>query len=418
MGNSIIRMSEQISQLTEFKRKVSHDQMNQSVNEITSRADQKLQSLRRQVEGLCNQGYYEKYKESFVPNAGANDLVMDQATMEDYKSKFTISSFKEELAEYFPLIHSIMQEASEVDLEEYVEEGKTEVDDSASDDTKHEAFDQFIEWANRVEEGRLEPDTIMDLKDLLDGGLTLGVDGVSAIEALQNIGVHSEELEAELKRLGDRDNGGDPESDPKDAILSWLATDDPEAAKELGYQGGGQESPDEDSEQPQMNAQPAGSPREIAELVYSMYNKNHKEEGLGPFPKGAAGVVTAVKKQLGDEAGVLAEKLVDYLSGNHKEQEGLAGAALGGVAGAVATKTPAGAMTGADIGSQIQDKLSDEGSEEDKIPAYIRKQQQQTNQTGQAATDKRNQQAGAKVWSNPRVKEEFDVILKLAGLAK
>ena len=42
--------------------------------------------------------------------------------LEDYKSKFTQTSFQEELSGYFPLLHRIMGEANTVDLEEYVSE--------------------------------------------------------------------------------------------------------------------------------------------------------------------------------------------------------------------------------------------------------------------------------------------------------
>jgi hypothetical protein len=56
----------------------------------------------------------------------------------------------------------------------------------------------------------------------------------------------------------------------------------------------------------------------------------------------------------------------DNPEGDEEEEtdEGLMGAALGGVAGGVLTKTPAGAMTGAEIGSDIQDALSGDKEEE------------------------------------------------------
>ena len=47
-----------------------------------------------------------------------------------------------------------------------------------------------------------------------------------------------------------------------------------------------------------------------------------------------------------------------------------------------------------------------EGPNMDQIPAYVRKQKQQSQQTAQAATDKRNEKAGAKVWSSPRTNED------------
>ena len=265
-----------------------------------------------------------------------------------------------------------MQEAGTVDLEDYVNEGNDEdhcdvcdrpEKDCVCDDAKESVdFSTFEQWVDRVAEGRLEPDTIMDLKDLLDSGLTLDVDGQSAIDALQGIGVHDDELENQLKMLADPDQGGDPKNDPKDTILKWLASDDPEAAQELGYKGTGEAPPaDEDSidgddEKHEMEKQ--ATPKEVAEMVFSMYNRDHKEQGLGPFPRGNEGVITHVTKELGEKAGAMAAKLVEYLSGG-SENEGMAGAALGGVAGAVATKSPAGAMAGADIGSDIQDKLGE-----------------------------------------------------------
>ena len=120
-GQAIINMSEQIAKLVEFKRHVAHhDGMNQEVNEIIGRSQGKLDELRKTVENLSKQGYYESWIENLQPTED-DGFVMDQATYEDYKSKFTVKSFKEDLAEYFPLIHKIMQETSELDLNQYVD---------------------------------------------------------------------------------------------------------------------------------------------------------------------------------------------------------------------------------------------------------------------------------------------------------
>jgi hypothetical protein len=428
-GNAIIKMSEEILQLSAFKRHVGKpDELNQKVNEITSKTDMKLESLRRTVEGLCNQGYYEKWNESFVPNQA--DVNLDETTLEDYKSAFTVSSFREDLAQYFPLIHKIMHEAGEVDLEEFVGEGKdstcedcgmaeskckcpteegvaggvlggavgaiatkntkgaivgAQLGSDAEDAIKSamgksksksaaESIEDFVEWADRLEEGKLDTDVLNQLKDLLDQGLTLDVDGRSAIDALQGIGIDDPDLEAALQQLAKVN----PQADPKDTILGWLAKDDVDAAQELGYKGG--ETADEaepqaaPEEMPREDATSPATPsvREIAEMVYSFFDKE-----TGKFPKGETGVVTHIKKEMGDQAGVLAEKLVQHLS------------------------------------SRVE-----EGPDMDQIPAYVRKQKQQSQQTAQTATDKRNQNAGAKVWNSPRVQEEFESIMKLAGLTK
>jgi hypothetical protein len=226
VGSSIVEMSEQISQLVAFKRHVGHhDGMNKEVNEILERSHGKLQQLRDCVNGISGQKYYESWVENLQPNQD-DGFVMDQATMEDYKSKFTVRNFKEDLAQYFPLIHTIMQETSEIelstadDVEEEIIEELNSIDD----------FAQFESWADSVTEGSLAPDTIAALKDMLEAGLTYGgPDATSAIESLQSIGIYNDELETALKANAELNADGDP----SEVILSWLSKDDPEAAQEL-----------------------------------------------------------------------------------------------------------------------------------------------------------------------------------------
>lgn len=47
-------------------------------------------------------------------------------------------------------------------------------------------------------------------------------------------------------------------------------------------------------------------------------------------------------------------------------------------------------------------KFVAEGPDMDKVPAFIRKQKEKSQKTADAATEKRNQSSGAKVWSNKR----------------
>jgi hypothetical protein len=128
------------------------------------------------------------------------------------------------------------------------------------------------------------------------------------------------------------------------------------------------------------------SVREVAEMVYSFFDRE-----TGKFPKGKKGVEVHVGKELGEEAGALAKQLVDHL--------------------------------------QPDDYMGEEGPDMDQIPAYVRKQKQQSQQTAQTATDKRNEKAGAKVWSSPRTNEgdgeanlpedsAFETIMRLVNYKK
>lgn len=419
-GNAIIKMSEQIAQLNAFKRHVGkHDSMHSDANQIMEKACMKLENLRTQINALGKQRHYETWKESVAPQA--DEVMMDQATMEDYKAKFTVSTFAEDLTQYFPLIYSIMQEAGEVDLESYVQEAKDEeycdacdkvISKCSCDDDLEEAtdtvekdaegkvkswshegdwekaqgkdpkvsgpgkahhlsdvarrktekaagktFEKFEEWADAVEEGRLTDDEIANLKDLLDDGLTLGVDGTDAIEALRALNINDTALLSALEQLAKVN----PEADPLPTIGAWLSKNDPDAAQSLGM---GQEEaaeeavgddhankakklaqagqkpkepnlsvgqklksivkgatawvnnkPDMDSDldlgeegEGEEMAQEQVSLQDIAEMVKSFYDRETKK-----FPLGKTGVVTKIRKEMGDNAATLAERLVDHL---------------------------------------------------------------------------------------------------------
>ena len=119
-GKKILEMATEIAKLHAFKQQVGkHDSLNGDANNILERACMKLDELRNQMSSLSKQHHYEAWKAAFVPGT-MDEFVMDDVTMEDYKSKFTVSTFKEDLAQFFPLIHKIMQETGEVNLDEYV----------------------------------------------------------------------------------------------------------------------------------------------------------------------------------------------------------------------------------------------------------------------------------------------------------
>jgi hypothetical protein len=492
VGNSIINMSEQIAQLTAFKRHVGqHDGMNQDVNEIIERSQGKLNQLRKTVESMSGQKFYEAYCESFAPQQD-DGFVMDQATMEDYKSKFTVRNFKEDLAQYFPLIHKIMQETGTVDLEMYAT-AEDQLEEVSEVETAND-FGQFESWAHAVAEGTLEPDTLMALKDLLDAGLTLGADGVSAVEALQGIGIHNPALEKALEAAAELN----PESDPIPTIVAWLQKEDPEAANELfGSQPAAEPAPapaeepvaepapepmpaeqpiaeapedrtsfqvakvlhdkgigydsskerdlisaigmvlikelgmspkeakylisyDEDfisdtmgelrnmGEETMSNAEPEQEKpnmKEIAEVVKSFYDRE-----TGKFPKGETGVVTHCKKMFGDQGGALAERLVAHLSQQGQAREAMMSSqqqfeeikALAGLQ-QEGLKDVAKKVGGVvkKVGQKALDTLG-HGSDDDLIKDLQKK-------VGAP-------QHGKKSMAQPN--ESFDVMLRLAGLAK
>lgn len=345
-GKAIVNISEEIIQLNSFKRHVgNHDSMQTEANQIIERTTAKLEELRRQIESLCRQSYYESWKESIQPMNDGFDL--DEVTMENYKNTFTRHSFAEDLTQYFPLIHKIMQETSEVELDEYVKEESNEEcevcekDPCVCDKKKTEGFSAFEKWADSLVEGTLSDDVITKLKELFGNELLVGVDATSSVEALKNIGIDDKELFKALETLSDLND----QADAKSVILAWLEKENPDLAKELSDMSGTekpvtQPTPPEDttSAEPATAAPstaPASTPPtgmgeqdiissegkkkkkkssllNIAEMVKSFYNKED-----GTFTIGETGVITKVRKAFGDHAAELAEGLIESLKENN-----------------------------------------------------------------------------------------------------
>ena len=164
-GSEIIKMSEQIKALSTFKRQVGNtEQLATEARGIVDRVGSKLNTLRSTLESISKQTHYESWRESVEAADLIEQSEIDPATLEDYKSKFTVSSFKEDLAQYFPLVYSIMQEVGELNLEDYVGEDSKDdehdcgcEDECTCDEVKEDVFSKFEAWADEVTLENNEP---------------------------------------------------------------------------------------------------------------------------------------------------------------------------------------------------------------------------------------------------------------------
>ena len=130
-GKAIINMSEEIAQLGEFQRKIHRATLHDDATGITERAIGRLQELKAMVGALGKRHHYESWASNFNEQEILDDSSeMDAVAMEQYKQAFTQTSFQEELAGYFPLLHRIMKEANKVNLEDYVNESEDDNDDA------------------------------------------------------------------------------------------------------------------------------------------------------------------------------------------------------------------------------------------------------------------------------------------------
>lgn len=337
-GKAIVRMSEQIAQLQEFQRQVQHTSLHDDAMGITERAVGRLQELKSTIEALGKRHHYESWISELTDQESGNDLMeLDPITMETYKAKFTQSNFKEELASFFPLIHSIMQETNTVDLEDFVKEATCpechkdpcECDDEK--DVKESMFAQFEEWAEATEQGKLTDDEVEALKtamsELPNAELELGPDGQTAWQFFSGLGLTDSDLEDKFKAAFELD----PSADPIEVLKMWAQESYPELLVALGLSGTGETepAPEPAPEAPPMDPMAAPAPevpptqpvaennsgnmiQEVAKIVKSFYNRDNPD--VGPF-RGGEGIALDVEKQIaekfGDKAGQQARQMAE-----------------------------------------------------------------------------------------------------------
>jgi hypothetical protein len=352
-GKAIIKMSEQIAQLQEFQRKVNRSTLHDDATGITERAIGRLQELKAQVEALGKRHHYEAWAGTVGETAGDDIMELDAVTMEQYKQAFTQTSFQEELAGYFPLLHTIMSEANTVDLEDYVGEGEEEYCDACDrpakecvcDDTvKENSFDTFEQWAEAVEQGKLADDEVDALKQAITDTkeLQLGPDGQTAFQFFSQFGLDDDELESKFKAAAELD----PKTDPMEVFQLWAQENYPEILVALGVSGTGEQPPEQGAEQPPAETPPAdaaqapapaeqptaenedekgmepvmsreGIVKEVAKIVKSFYNADNPN--VGPF-RGGEGIALDCKKQIEEKFGPKAGAFAEQLAGKFMEK--------------------------------------------------------------------------------------------------
>jgi hypothetical protein len=306
-GKAIIGMSEEMAKLAEFKNKVRSASLHDDAHQITERAIGRLNELRAQIEALGKGHHYRAWAENFDEQQYMDDgLEMDEVAMEEYKQKFTQTSFQEELTGYFPLLHRIMKETNKLDLEEYVEEGQSrdeiggagvayqagykdglrakstgnhpEVNvaswgDHITDYRRgmHDAFnlpakgpeDQFETWAEAIEQGELTDDQVDVMRDELDKlpkdpdgvpELELGPEGGTAWSFFNELGIEDEDLKDYFIKMAEIDD----ETNAVEVFQKWGQKNYPELLVALGMSA--EEAPEEPAPE-QPPAPPEGEPQ-------------------------------------------------------------------------------------------------------------------------------------------------------------
>jgi len=257
LGESITKMSEEIAQLKSFGNYVvRNDLMNSDTNSVVERSTEFLNHLREQIKALSKQSHYEAYKESFQ---AYDSEEIPQDVVEDFKQKFTVRSFKEDIATVFPVLYRLMKEGSTIGYDDIVAMTQEEInnEDLTVETEDNDPFARFENWVMELgEESAVTSDdpeaqaaAIQGLQELVGQAFPAGVDGTNAIESLKDI-IEDPELFKRIKEQATED----PEADMRPQIQAWLELNAPEALEQLDFgdmvidpeaaQGGDQTAPE------------------------------------------------------------------------------------------------------------------------------------------------------------------------------
>jgi hypothetical protein len=370
LGESITKMSEEIAQLKSFGNYVvRNDLMNSDTNSVVERSTEYLNGLREQIKALSKQSHYEAYRENFQARDSEE---IPQDVVEDFKQKFTVRSFKEDIATVFPVLYRLMKEGSTIGYDDIVAMTQEEInnEDLTVETEDNDPFAQFENWvmglgedsAVTSEDPEEQQAALQNLQELVGQAFPAGVDGTNAIESLKGL-IEDPELYKRIKEQAAQD----PEADVRPMISDWLEFNAPEALEQLDFgdmvddseaapaavdpaapveepvpQEAVDPSNPRDYERPAVDRKKAGqSPltmkdvkdkdekserdrkdragikvEEVAEFLHSFYDRDS-----GTFPKGPEGVCTMVGKKFGEQAEHVARKMVERMAPQQKDPQ-------------------------------------------------------------------------------------------------
>ena len=239
IGESIIRMSEEIAQLKSFGNYVvRNDLMNSDTNNVVERSAEQLNRLREQVKALSKQGHYEAYKESFQAQ---QPLEVPQDVVEQFTDQFTVKNFKEDIASVFPVLYRLMKEGNTIGYDDIV--AMTQQDELTNEDVEidledNDPFAKFENWVMGLgedsaivsEDPEEQAAAIQNLQELVGDVFPAGVDGTNAIESLKGI-IEDPTLYNQIKETAKQDAN----ADVRQIVQDWLNANAPETLEQIDF---------------------------------------------------------------------------------------------------------------------------------------------------------------------------------------
>jgi hypothetical protein len=330
IGKSIVNMSEEIAQLKSFESYVvRNDLMNGVNNGIVEKSTSYLNRLRETIKGLSKQSHYENYKNNFKPTEASE---VPQEVIEQFTDQFTVRNFKEDVKSVFPTLYKLMKE-DEIGYDDIVEM-TTEKEVESPEVKAYDPFAKFEQWAMALgeesaiasQDSEEKAQAVKELQELVGQHFPAGVDGSNAIESLKGI-IDDPQLFTKIKEASKED----PDTCVRGMVKDWLEANAPDVLEQLDFgdfteePAGEEMPPQEQSTQPGAEQSPMSQDNTgdefdkeedqklnveaLAEFLHSFYDRE-----TGTFPKGPEGVAIMVGKKFGEQAEMVARKMIERMA--------------------------------------------------------------------------------------------------------
>ena len=348
LGKHICGLSEELAQLRKFKGYVGRNEaLSEAMGDITNKVMERIEEIKKEVQGLSRKAYYETFAESFKEH---EEKMIPENIMSDWIDRLTIRTFNEELRTAFPYIFRLVDEneipTKEINPEDLLDEVFSDDDkpgtkkktthgtatktktglkherDYGDEEEDHldkldspqkrwkmkkatEPEDQFENFINSIvredEDGSentlfspnhaVQQHAIEQLNNVLGAELQGGPEGVNAIESLKGI-IDDPEFLDSLKDL-------DPDLDTRPLIQQYVLQHAPNIASQLKFGDnepiGGQDiEPEPSAAAPAPEAEPdmsAAAPAPEAEAEPAPVAESEEPPFDGPYRK-AKGDIT------------------------------------------------------------------------------------------------------------------------------
>lgn len=205
IGKHITGIVEECNKLRPFLRNVRTRTFEDAETaEMCNSASEYYNELHKQLNQLKGKRGYTAFKESFV----ADNTLMDDTDVDSLKNRFVRQVYDDRIDEALPIVNKAHKMK-----------------------TSSKLAAQFESWANQIVENG---DTLINIEnsdkllDLFNKPLTVGVDGINAIAAIEGL-IGDDNLVNALTALATHD----AEADARQTIADWVADNDPYLHNEL-----------------------------------------------------------------------------------------------------------------------------------------------------------------------------------------